>query len=233
MGKSKQQKMSAEASSQLYVRNLPWEVDSSGLQEIFEGYGTITECTIPVQKGSDRSRGFGYVTFARAEDAAKALEAMAGATVGDGESAREIGVALARPKPAAKPAAAGKKERPAAAGKKERPAPAGKKERPAPAAKNASSDKAPDREKEKVVTTQSMPIPAEKVGWVMGKKGDHINQMQKQSECTLRLQDNEWRDYGRIWKYITLTGTGRQIDMARKLIYLSLEKFNADAGGAK
>merc|ERR1712086_1244919 len=91
------EKMSAEASSQLYVRNLPWEVDSSGLQEIFEGYGTITECTIPVQKGSDRSRGFGYVTFARAEDAAKALEAMAGATVGDGESAREIGVALARP----------------------------------------------------------------------------------------------------------------------------------------
>merc|ERR1711865_1300225 len=224
MGKSKTEKMSAEASSQLYVRNLPWEVDSSGLQEIFEGYGTITECTIPVQKGSDRSRGFGYVTFARAEDAAKALEAMAGATVGDGESAREIGVALARPKPAAKPAAAGKKERPAAAGKKERPA---------PAAKNASSDKAPDREKEKVVTTQSMPIPAEKVGWVMGKKGDHINQMQKQSECTLRLQDNEWRDYGRIWKYITLTGTGRQKDMARKLIYLSLEKFNADAGGAK
>merc|ERR1712086_1021422 len=218
------EKMSAEASSQLYVRNLPWEVDSSGLQEIFEGYGTITECTIPVQKGSDRSRGFGYVTFARAEDAAKALEAMAGATVGDGESAREIGVALARPKPAAKPAAAGKKER---------PAPAAKKERPAPAAKNASSDKAPDREKEKVVTTQSMPIPAEKVGWVMGKKGDHINQMQKQSECTLRLQDNEWRDYGRTWKYITLTGTGRQIDMARKLIYLSLEKFNADAGGAK
>merc|ERR1712086_49658 len=185
------EKMSAEASSQLYVRNLPWEVDSSGLQEIFEGYGTITECTIPVQKGSDRSRGFGYVTFARAEDAAKALEAMAGATVGDGESAREIGVALARPKPAAKPAAAGKKERPAAA------------------AKNASSEKAPDREKEKVVTTQSMPIPAEKVGWVMGKKGDHINQMQKQSECTLRLQDNEWRDYGRTWKYITLTGTGR------------------------
>merc|ERR1711865_907347 len=216
MGKSKTEKMSAEASSQLYVRNLPWEVDSSGLQEIFEGYGTITECTIPVQKGSDRSRGFGYVTFARAEDAAKALEAMAGATVGDGESAREIGVALARPKPAAKPAAAGKKER------------------PAPAAKNASSEKAPDRsEKEKVVTTQSMPIPAEKVGWVMGKKGDHINQMQKQSECTLRLQDNEWRDYGRTWKYITLTGTGRQIDMARKLIYLSLEKFNADAGGAK
>merc|ERR1712166_539458 len=217
MGKTSE-KMSAEASSQLYVRNLPWEVDSSGLQEIFEGYGTITKCTIPVQKGSDRSRGFGYVTFARAEDAAKALEAMAGATVGDGESAREIGVALARPKPAAK---------------KERPAPAAKKERPAPAAKNASSDKAPDREKEKVVTTQSMPIPAEKVGWVMGKKGDHINQMQKQSECTLRLQDNEWRDYGRTWKYITLTGTGRQIDMARKLIYLSLEKFNADAGGAK
>merc|ERR1712195_5232 len=141
MGEESPEKMSAEASSQLYVRNLPWEVDSSGLQEIFEGYGTITECTIPVQKGSERSRGFGYVTFARAEDAAKALEAMAGATVGDGESAREIGVALARPKPAAKPAAAGKKER------------------PAPAAKKASSEKAPDRsEKEKVVTTQSMPI---------------------------------------------------------------------------
>jgi len=212
----------AEPSSQLYVRNLPWEVDSAGLQEIFEGYGTITECTIPVLKGSDRSRGFGYVTFDRPEDAAKALEAMAGATVGDGESAREIGVVLARPKPATKPAAAGKKERPAAAGKKERPP---------PAAKNASSDKGP--REEKTVQTQSMPIPAEKVGWVMGKKGDHINQMQKQSECTLRLQDNEWRDYGRTWKYITITGTGRQIDKARKLIYLSLEKFNADAGGAK
>ena len=75
---------------------------------------------------------------------------------------------------------------------------------------------------------QSVPIPANAVGWVMGKGGTHINAMQKQSGCTLRLQDNVWKDFGREWKYISLKGSGRNVDKAKKLIYLSLEKFNPD-----
>merc|ERR1711907_825841 len=95
----------AELKKQLYVSNLPWEVDSDGLRQIFQEYGTIEQCTIPTNRG--QSRGFGYITFS-SEDEAKAALGMDKASVGDGEKAREIGVQYARKReeqkaPAAKP----------------------------------------------------------------------------------------------------------------------------------
>merc|ERR1712216_677964 len=201
----------AEQNNQLYVTNLPWEVDESGLEEIFSEYGAITECSIPTRKG--RSLGFGFVTFGDAECAAAAMEAMAGARVGEVEGAREIAVKIAREKGAGKQQKQAKK--PAA------PAPA-----PAPKTDNNTTEAPGEQRKSGVEDmVQSVPIPANAVGWVMGKNGANINKMQKQSGCVLRLQDNEWKDFGRMWKYISLRGSGRNVDRAKKLIYLSLEKF--------
>merc|ERR1719506_2389825 len=186
----------AQSSTQLFVSNLPWEVDSDGLKQIFQEYGTIEQCTVPVNRG--QSRGFGYVTFSSAEEATAAL-GMDKASVGDGEKAREIGVSYAREKE--------------------------EKGKPKPKPPGAKAEGSSGGVEE---MTQSVPIPANSVGWVMGKGGSNINLMQKQSGCVLRLQDNEWQDFGRKWKYLQLKGSGRNVDRAKKLIYLSLEKFNPE-----
>eukprot|EP00658_Telonema_sp_P-2_P060063 TRINITY_DN49097_c0_g1_i2.p2 TRINITY_DN49097_c0_g1~~TRINITY_DN49097_c0_g1_i2.p2 ORF type:complete len:164 (+),score=38.59 TRINITY_DN49097_c0_g1_i2:84-575(+) len=132
-----------------------------------------------------------------------------------GDKGREMGVDLAGVNTKAAPAGAGNT----------RPKPNPKKD-PAPArAENRTRE-----EKRGGVDdiVQAVPIPANAVGWVMGKGGSNINAMQKQSGCSLRLQENEWKDFGRVWKYISLRGSGKNVDRAKKLIYLSLEKFNPD-----
>jgi len=60
----------------LYVGNLPFTIDSEKLKGIFASYGDIEEATIISDKFSGRSKGFGFVTFAKEEDAKKAIKEM-------------------------------------------------------------------------------------------------------------------------------------------------------------
>jgi RNA recognition motif-containing protein len=60
-------------SKKLYVGNLPFSVDSGKLKEIFSEFGEIEEATVIVDKFSNRSKGFGFVTFSNDEDADKAV----------------------------------------------------------------------------------------------------------------------------------------------------------------
>ena len=60
----------------LYVGNLPFSVDSEKLKELFAPFGNIEEATIISDKFSGRSKGFGFVTFAKDEDAKKAIKEM-------------------------------------------------------------------------------------------------------------------------------------------------------------
>ena len=62
--------------NKVYVGNLPWSVDQEKLKEMFSSYGEITEATVISDKFSGRSKGFGFVTFANDEDAAKAISEM-------------------------------------------------------------------------------------------------------------------------------------------------------------
>ncbi len=53
----------------LFVGGLSWGTTDSELKEAFASYGEITEAKVITDRETGRSRGFGFVTFARDEDA--------------------------------------------------------------------------------------------------------------------------------------------------------------------
>jgi RNA recognition motif-containing protein len=82
-----------EIESKVYVGNLPFSVGQNELKELFSEFGEITEATIIIDKFSNRSKGFGFVTFANKEDAEKAVESMNDKEV----QGRQLKVSIAKP----------------------------------------------------------------------------------------------------------------------------------------
>ena len=79
--------------NKVYVGNLPFSVDDEKLKEIFGKFGNVEEANVITDKYSGRSKGFGFVTFEKDEDAQKAISEMNDKEV-DG---RNIKVNEARP----------------------------------------------------------------------------------------------------------------------------------------
>ncbi|MDD3480663.1 MAG: RNA-binding protein [Patescibacteria group bacterium] len=65
-----------EDKKKLFVGNLPWSIDDAKLNEMFAEFGEVAEAKVITDKFSGRSKGFAFVTFAKEEDAAKAVEAL-------------------------------------------------------------------------------------------------------------------------------------------------------------
>jgi hypothetical protein len=74
-------------SKKLFVGGLSWGTSEEGLRQAFEPYGELTDVKLIVDRYSGRSRGFGFVTFANAEEAEQAMEQMNGTQL-DGRSLR-------------------------------------------------------------------------------------------------------------------------------------------------
>ncbi|CEL08058.1 Putative Nuclear localization sequence binding protein [Aspergillus calidoustus] len=74
--KSKTEESAEGASANLFVGNLSWNVTEEWLQQEFETFGELSGVRIMTERDTGRSRGFGYVEFASAADAAKAYESM-------------------------------------------------------------------------------------------------------------------------------------------------------------
>lgn len=66
------------ASTNLFVGNLSWNVDDDLLRSTFEEHGELTRVQVMYDRATQRAKGFGYVEFAKAEDAAAAYEAKKG-----------------------------------------------------------------------------------------------------------------------------------------------------------
>ncbi|MCA9375419.1 RNA-binding protein [Candidatus Dojkabacteria bacterium] len=82
--------------NKLFVGNLSWDTTEDSLRAMFEQIGEVQEVVIIMDRRTNRSKGFGFVTFVNAEDAARAVEELNGKEL-DG---REINVSEARdPKP--------------------------------------------------------------------------------------------------------------------------------------
>ena len=62
----------------LFVANLSWNVKVDVLQQEFECYGEVEDVTIILDRETSRSRGFGFVTYANADSAKKAIVEMNG-----------------------------------------------------------------------------------------------------------------------------------------------------------
>ena len=58
----------------IYVGNLPWSIDSYGLEQVFAEHGTVTSAKVVTDRETNRSRGFGFVEMSDgAENAIQAL----------------------------------------------------------------------------------------------------------------------------------------------------------------
>ncbi len=77
----------------LYVGNLSWNVNDNTLKELFASYG-VEEAQVIVDRSTDRSKGFGFVTITDDEAGQKAISEMNGKEA-DG---RAIKVSEAKPR---------------------------------------------------------------------------------------------------------------------------------------
>ena len=84
-----------EDANKLYVGNLPYSVDDAGLSSMFSAIegAKVVDAKVIVDKFTNRSKGFGFVTLADAEMAQKAIEALNGKDV----EGRALTVNVARP----------------------------------------------------------------------------------------------------------------------------------------
>ena len=78
----------------IFVGNLDFKTTEEDLRKLFEGYGQVDRISILTDRETGRSRGFGFVEMANAEDGEKAIAALNGQQVGG----RKINVNEARPK---------------------------------------------------------------------------------------------------------------------------------------
>lgn len=78
----------------LFIGGLPWSMSSHSLQELFTKFGEIIECIIISDTETGRSKGFGFITFAKEEEAANAQKEMDGKEI----EGRNIVVNFAKPK---------------------------------------------------------------------------------------------------------------------------------------
>ena len=65
----------------LFVGNLPYDANEDSLRDVFGKYGEITNLTLPINRETGRSRGFGFVTFSDPMDAKEAHEKLTGHTI--------------------------------------------------------------------------------------------------------------------------------------------------------
>lgn len=78
---------------ELFVGNLPFSMDDSGLSELFGQFGSVERAKVIKDRESNRSKGFGFVTMNN-DEANKAIQELNGKEF-DG---RAIRVNEARPK---------------------------------------------------------------------------------------------------------------------------------------
>ena len=60
----------------LFVGGLAWRTRDDALRSAFEAFGAVEEAIVVTDRETNRSRGFGFVTFENAEAADAAAESM-------------------------------------------------------------------------------------------------------------------------------------------------------------
>ncbi|XP_029469113.1 cold-inducible RNA-binding protein-like isoform X2 [Rhinatrema bivittatum] len=79
--------MSCDDDGKLFIGGLSFSTDEACLESNFSCFGTVRDVIVVKDRETQRSRGFGFVTFENPEDAKDAINAMNGKTV-DGRQIR-------------------------------------------------------------------------------------------------------------------------------------------------
>ncbi len=69
---------------QLFVSNLPLDVDEDTLRDMFSEYGTVDSVKVILDKDTGKSRGFGFIEMPVEEEARDAIEAINDSSYHDG-----------------------------------------------------------------------------------------------------------------------------------------------------
>lgn len=80
--------------NRLFVGNLSFQTTENDLQDLFSQAGAVSNVNLMLDRATGRSRGFAFVEFATAEDAAKAVEQFHGQEL----QGRALTVNVARPR---------------------------------------------------------------------------------------------------------------------------------------
>ncbi|MGP0089733.1 MAG: RNA recognition motif domain-containing protein [Xanthobacteraceae bacterium] len=80
--------------NKLFVGNLSFETTENDLQDTFAAFGTVTEANLMMDRTTNRSRGFAFVTMTTPEEAQKAIEGLNGKDMGG----RALTVNVAKPR---------------------------------------------------------------------------------------------------------------------------------------
>jgi len=78
----------------IFVGNLNFNTSEEDLRQLFEPYGQVDRVSIMTDRDTGRSRGFGFVEMANAEEGEKAISALNGQEIGG----RTLNINEARPK---------------------------------------------------------------------------------------------------------------------------------------
>ena len=78
----------------IYVGNLDYAVEEDDLREVFNDYGKVKRVYLPVDRETQRKRGFGFVEMSDDAEEDKAIEALDGASW----MGRDMKVNKARPR---------------------------------------------------------------------------------------------------------------------------------------
>ncbi len=81
-------------STKLFVGNLSFDTTENDLQDLFASAGPVSEVNLVMDRMTNRSRGFAFVTMATPEAAQEAIKALSGKSIGG----RELTVNEARPR---------------------------------------------------------------------------------------------------------------------------------------
>jgi len=81
-------------SSKLYAGNLPFSADANQLRSVFGKFGEVLDAVVISDRDTGRSRGFGFVEMANAEETQAAISGLNGSDL-DG---RQLTVNLAKPR---------------------------------------------------------------------------------------------------------------------------------------
>jgi len=79
--------------TKLYVGNLPFETSEHALRTLFAQAGNVVSVTIPLDRMSNRPRGFAFVEMGSSEEARKAIQMFNGRDF----EGRTMNVSEARP----------------------------------------------------------------------------------------------------------------------------------------
>jgi RNA recognition motif-containing protein len=80
--------------NKLFVGGLPYSMTDDEFKELFAPFGDVQSADIIFDRATNRSKGFGFVTFATDEEAQAAVDKLNNSEVGG----RKIVVNVARPR---------------------------------------------------------------------------------------------------------------------------------------